>query len=137
MCSRLEADYVRLFINNKEGLTAPLYESCYGPGQSRTMGKSALAMRNRLEKAGLKPSGNLAGEPPDHLCIQLEYLFVLLVRGWSSSDTSFLHDARIFAGEIQPWIRKFRAAIAIGDSMKFYFCCADYLVTLLDEIISS
>lgn len=136
-CSELESEYVRLFINSRDGIIAPLYESCYGPGAARTMGEPALAMRRRLEEAGLTPSGHMDSEPPDHLCIELEYLYVLLVQGWGNSDEKNIRAARAFAGEMLVWVRKFRDRLASGGAMKFYVQAAALLVTVLEEITSS
>ncbi|WP_432738276.1 TorD/DmsD family molecular chaperone [Maridesulfovibrio sp. FT414] len=136
-CSQLETEYVRLFINSREGVVAPLYESCYGPGFARTMGEPALAMRRLLEEAGLTPSGNMDSEPPDHLCIELEYLYVHLVQGWGSSDEESLRSARAFAGEMLVWTGKFRDKLASGGAMKFYVQAAALLVAVLEEVTSS
>jgi len=37
--------YVRLFVNNKEGITTPLYQSCYEFENAPMMGKSAVKMK--------------------------------------------------------------------------------------------
>ena len=70
--SPLETEYVRLFIAGPGGIPAPLYESCHQETESRTMGRSALAMRDRLDQAGLVISLD-SNEPPDHLTLELEY----------------------------------------------------------------
>ncbi len=139
ICFRLETDYVNLFVNNIKGITAPLYESCYTPGTARTMGEPALAMRDRLEQYGLKPSGDLATEPPDHLCIELEYLFVLLIQAWGSNDSSAEKKALRFGQEMLAWTKLFREKLSSSNSTnsgKFYLLSADFLVATLTEIIS-
>ncbi|MBW2204185.1 MAG: molecular chaperone TorD family protein, partial [Deltaproteobacteria bacterium] len=55
-CGRLEEEYIRLFINAKGGVVAPLYESCYEYEGASLMGPSAVLMRERLESKGLSVS---------------------------------------------------------------------------------
>ncbi|WP_031483236.1 TorD/DmsD family molecular chaperone [Maridesulfovibrio frigidus] len=138
ICVRLETDYVNLFINNIRGITAPLYESCYEPGSARIMREPALAMRDKLEQYGLKPSGILATEPPDHLCIELEYLFVLLIQAWGSNDSSAEIKALKFGQEMLLWTKLFREKLGSSSSTnseKFYTLSADFLIGVLNKII--
>lgn len=112
----LEQAYVRLFINSREGVTAPLYASCYAPGNepgedSALMGPPALMMKERFESKGLS-LGDHIHEPPDHLAIELEYLYFLLEKGWRDDDVSLLDEAVSFAGETMlPWVFKFQERI--------------------------
>ncbi|NDV23388.1 molecular chaperone [Desulfovibrio sp. JC022] len=136
-CENLESEHVRLFINSRSGITAPLYESCYEPGSGKVMGKPHLAMRKRLETAGLAPTGEQASEPMDHLCIELEYLYVLLANGWGGNDENSLTGAREFATEKLIWVRKFNEKLSNSDAMQFYVAASDLLVAILEEITSS
>ena len=48
--SYLEEGYVRLFINDRGRITAPLYESCYEDKKNpRLMGDAAVRIQKRLE----------------------------------------------------------------------------------------
>jgi len=132
--------YVRLFVNNKEGII-PLYQSCYEFENAPMMGASAVKMANRFESKGLSV-GNAVHEPPDHLAIELEYLFFLLQEkntGPSDdTDTSVPSEAALFASEILlPWVIVFNQRLEqLTGSGRFYFLSAQMLVQHLGLIAS-
>ena len=80
----LETEYVRLFISHRDGIAAPLYESCYvgvEPGETGSlMGEPAIRMKKRLQSNGLS-IGDSISEPPDHISIELEYLYFCWKKG--------------------------------------------------------
>ena len=121
----LEQAYVRLFINS-DGMIAPLYASCYAAGSAPgedapLMGPPAVSMKERFESKGLS-LGDHIHEPPDHLSIELEYVYFLLEKGWSDDDTALKDEAVFFAGEIMlPWVIKFQERlVAIETECRFY-----------------
>ena len=75
--SVLETAYVSAFINNRKGHIVPLYQSCYEYDNAPMMGPSAIAMKERLAESGLSIESQI-NEPPDHLCIEMEYLYFFL-----------------------------------------------------------
>ncbi len=121
----LEEAYVRLFINSREGLTAPLYASCYITGTASDenaplMGPPAVLMRKRFESKGLAMSETMH-EAPDHLSIELEYLYFLLQNGWADNDPGLMSEAVSFAGEAMlPWVTGLRERIANENRCRFY-----------------
>ena len=121
----LEQAYVRLFINS-DGIIAPLYASCYAAGRAPgedapLMGPPAVSMKERFESKGLS-LGDHIHEPPDHLSIELEYVYFLLEKGWSDDDTALKDEAVFFAGEIMlPWVIKFQERlVTIETECRFY-----------------
>ena len=131
--SPLEAEYVRLFIAGPGGVPAPLYESCHLDGAGRTMGLSALAMRDRLAEAGLEISLD-SNEPPDHLALELEYLFHLCATGWTD-DPALSDEAARFAGEVMaPWVGRFRDKLDGADADPVYLAGADATLALLSAV---
>lgn len=127
----LETEFVRLFVVSPGGVPAPLYESCHGQGQPRTMGQSALDMRDRLAAAGLAIALD-SNEPPDHLSIELEYLYHLLATGWSGGDPSLAAQGVEFAETVMlPWVRRFRDALAKADPHPVFLAVADIAVAAL------
>jgi len=135
----LEAEFVTLFISNRQGIAAPLYHSCY-PGSEGTgsqpllMGEPAVEMRKRLADAGLALAGD-SNELPDHLCIEIEYLYFLLSEGWTKGNEGRLAEGRRFAGEwMLPWVRRFQDRLVNVDEGGFYTLVASLLVELLTII---
>ncbi len=133
----LEQDYVRLFINNRDGITAPLYASCYEAGSAPAdaaplMGPPAVLMKERFESKGLS-LGDHIHEPPDHLSIELEYLYFLLEKGWSEKDAALQNEAESFAAEIMlPWVVKFQERlVVVKTECRFYQLITAILCTIL------
>jgi putative dimethyl sulfoxide reductase chaperone len=132
----LEEEYIRLFISNHHGICTPLYASCYReaiPGEtSLLMGEPALEMRRRLESSGLSLDDNI-GEPPDHLSIELEYLYFLLNRGWTDEDPKLSTEAAFFSeGVMLPWVLKLQQRLLVGKTAGLFY---PPLITLLIAIL--
>jgi len=132
----LEGAYMRLFINSRDGITAPLYASCYvddrASGENAPlMGPPAVLMKKRFESKGLSLSETMH-EPPDHLSIELEYLYFLLKKGWSDNDPAILSEAVSFAAEAMlPWVTILRERIADEKRCRFYPLITSVAVSIL------
>jgi len=135
----LEEEYVRLFISDRQGLQAPLYASCYvaaEPGErAPLMGEPALAMQARFRSQGLSLADEV-GEPPDHLAIELEYLYFLLEKGWSENGKVLLEEASSIGSEIMlPWVRQLQQRLAaIETENRFYPLITTLLCAILKFI---
>jgi TorA maturation chaperone TorD len=139
----LEQAYVRLFINSRDGIAAPLYASCYeaggAPGKDAPlMGPPAVLMKERFESKGLS-LGDHIHDPPDHLAIELEYLYFLLKGGWSDDDAALKDEAVSFAAEIMlPWVIKFQERlVAVETEGRFYQLTTAILCAILRFIGAS
>ena len=133
----LEQSYVRLFINSLDGIAAPLYASCYTSGNApdedaALMGPPAIMMKERFDSKGLS-LGDHIHEPPDHLSIELEYLYFLLDKGWSDGDTSLIDEAVSFAAEtVLPWVTRLQKRIApVETECRFYQLITAMLCSIL------
>lgn len=135
----LEAEYVTLFISNRQGIAAPLYHSCYtqpeGPDSpAMLMGEPALEMEKRLASTGLALAKDL-NEPPDHLCIEIEYLYFLLKEGWTGKGKALPDAGQTFAGDwMLPWGRQFRDQVKAVEKDGLYSLVSSLLVELLEVI---
>ena len=134
----LEAEYVRLFISHRDGIAAPLYESCYvgvAAGETASlMGAPAVMMKKRLQASGLS-LGEGISEPPDHIAIELEYLYFLLQKGWTEGRPSLFNEAVSFAADTMlPWVSKFRDRLAGQSEFRFYFWMASMVTASLGFI---
>ncbi len=125
--------YVRLFVNSREGIAAPLYASCYEFENAPMMGKSAVEMTKRFESKGLSME-NIVHEPPDHLAIELEYLFFLL----QEKDELISNEAVSFVTETMlNWVRVFDQRLkSVDEDCRFYSLASSLLVLFL-ELISN
>jgi TorA-specific chaperone len=127
----LEAEYVRLFVSAGGGVSAPPYESCHLGGKPRVMGAAAVAMGRRLAQAGLETAVD-GNEPPDHLAVELEYLYHLLAAGWAGGDRESEAAGLDFAREVMlPWVVRFQACLAAAQPHPVFGLAAEFLTALL------
>jgi len=132
LCDELEPAYVAAYVNSPGGTPSPLYHSCY-VGQGLIMGPPAGAMALRLEQASLS-LGEKAGEPPDHLAVELEYLIFLLEEGLAGRQPQGVAQAAELARRFMlPWVREF-AARQNDASSPLLPLTARLLVHLLEEV---
>ena len=127
----LEEGYVRLFISAKGSITAPLYESCYEFEGAPLMGRAATEMKERFEGKDLSVADTIQ-EPPDHLSIELEYLYFLLDKGWRDQDGALVNEGSAFAAETMlPWVSKLHERLASEKQCLFY----PLMVSILEDIL--
>ena len=134
----LETAYVQMFISHRDGIAAPLYESCYvgveSGDKASLMGEPALKMKQRFESKGLAIDSNIH-EPPDHLAIELEYLYFLLSKGRQDQDGELIAEAGSFAAETMlPWVSKLQKQIAFQMPDHAYTLLTSILTAVLDQV---
>ncbi len=116
----LESEFIRIFINTRKGVAAPLYHSCYHNDQYLLMKEPSIKMAEILETAGMDVGPEI-GEPPDHISIELEYLYFLLNQEQALNDPEFSSHIRGFALEFMlPWIDEFQSRIP-ADGVSVFF----------------
>lgn len=131
----LEAEYVRLFVNDRGRVIAPLYESCYEDEKNpRLMGPAAIRMQKRLEAEGMAIGDDIR-EPPDHLAIELEYLYFLLTR--SKPEENRMDEAADFASQTLIWVNRINERLAAETHCRFYPLITALLVSVLNWIAQS
>ena len=127
----LEEGYVRLFISAKGSITVPLYESCYEFEGAPLMGRAAAEMKERFEAKYLSVADTIQ-EPPDHLSIELEYLYFLLDKGWRDQDGVLVTEGSAFAAETMlPWVSKLSERLASEKDCRYY----SLMVSILEDIL--
>lgn len=132
---RLEAEYVRLFVNHLGGLSVPLCQSCY-TGGGQMMGEPAQAMKTRLDRAGLRIDAAHA-LPPDHVAIELAYLMFLFPEHatWRKSTGIPAESASEFASEVlATWVGKLEGRILQAESKPLFLLAAGLLVSQTEII---
>jgi len=130
----LQTEYVRLFVAGQGGVVAPPYESCHQVGKATMMTDVTLAMRQRLDDAGLEIALD-SNEPPDHIALELEYLYHLFATAWADGNGELEAEARSFAaGTMLPWVSRFREMLMQGEPHPVFPCSADLAVTLLEAV---
>jgi len=136
LCERIEADYIPLFVNARGGIAAPLYQSCYpDPGapqdQAGLMAAAAERMQARFTSRGLSLDSG-SNEPPDHLAVELEYLYFLLEKGWATNDPGLLTEAVDFTRvELLAWVPVVEQRVAKTAAGSFYALLLEMLIAHL------
>ena len=137
LCDHLEASYVRLFVNTRGGISAPLYASCYqDEDQPQLMGGAAQQMQRTLDRIGLAISPEL-GQPPDHLAIAIEVVYYFLNRAETPWHLQGLQDAAEFIDDfLGPWVQRFTKRLEPETHCRFYPLLAQLLQCVLSSIAS-
>jgi TorA-specific chaperone len=131
----LEQGYVRLFVNDRGGITAPLYASCYeDEANPHLMGDAAVQMRQTLSELGISISDDV-GEPPDHLAIELEVLYYMLTQvGGPDGRISMTRAADYAADSMIPWVNAFYVRLADDVRCRFYPLITAVLLGMLHVV---
>jgi TorA maturation chaperone TorD len=128
---KLSIDHAALFVGPFELLAAP-YGSVYTEDTRQVMGKSTIDVLSFYETAGLSVE---IQEPPDHIAIELEFMYYLCakeataVNDKKSADADGLRKQQIdfYFSALKPWAAKFCEAIRAGIDNGFYINLADCL----------
>ena len=127
----LEADYVRLFMSARGGITASLHQSSYESEGGRLMGRPAKMMASRLKASGLALPGE-GSVPADHLAVEVEYLTLLLEGALGEDNGDLLAAAQDFARtELMPWLLKLTQKLETETDAPFYPAAARLLLGLV------
>lgn len=131
----LEEGYVRLFINHRGGIAAPLYASCYEDEKKpHLMGEAAVCMQRLLADLNIHISDDI-GEPPDHLSIELEVLYFLLTQNRAPDHANGMTAAADFVVEgMLPWVQAFHRRLADEVLCRFYPLITSVLLSVLQVI---
>lgn len=128
---QLKVDYAGLFIGPFE-LAAPPYGSVYLESTRRIMGDSTMDVLRQYQDAGL--TVEIAG-PPDHIAIELEFLYFLCFKIADSLQAGNDHESEklqrkleLFLGQsFLPWIPNLCLSIRQGTENIFYRALANCL----------
>lgn len=129
LLKRLNQQYVKAFVNSPDGITA-LYQSCYDADGSNLMGSAAVFMMEKYESKGLSQASKLS-EPPDHLALELEYLYYILKKGWDTNSRKLLEESREFSETMLQWIQQFHRQLVNKSANTFF---SDISKILLETI---
>jgi TorA maturation chaperone TorD len=132
-----QATYTRLFVTAQEGVAAPPYASWYLDG--RIHGPTCQWVRRAYAAQGLEPADD-AGEPPDYISTELEFMYFLARHEHAAAETG---DSAALAlvrrGEAEfllhlaQWIPAFVARVRAADPGPVYLAASRQLEDLIRE----
>ncbi len=120
----LKIEYSKLFVG-PYGLLAPPYGSMYLEDTNRVMGNSTLDVRNKYEDEGLSI---YLKEAPDHITIELEFMYFLIhkeVEAIKLSDSmaaaGYLKKQKVFLEtHLGTWVSEFANNVETNAQTEFY-----------------
>lgn len=120
-----QAEYVRLFVNSREGVLAPPHASFYTEGS--LFGQAAQEALTHYERFRITPDAS-ENEPPDHISYELEFLSFLCATEQEALDQGRQEDAdglRMAQADflynlLIPWANRFCDRIVENSSLAYY-----------------
>ncbi len=124
--TQLEVDYAKLFMGPYK-LLAPPYGSVYLEGKREVMGHSTIDALNHYQAAGLAISGRIK-EAPDHIAIELEFLYYLIFKELEAIETGTLDKAKDYLERqklflerhLGAWVTEFSQNVETNALTDFY-----------------
>lgn len=115
----LKVDHARLFVGPFALLAAP-YSTVYLDGRREVMGESTLAAIEQYREAGLVMSENFK-DAPDHIAVELEFMYFLLLRYLETGDIRFWQKQQYFlSAHLGRWACEFAAVLLARAASRFY-----------------
>jgi len=135
----LAVDYAKLFVGPFE-LQAPPYGSVYLEKEKRVMGDSTINVLKMYNDAGLF-IGEDFKEMPDHIALELEFMYYLIEKEIQASQELDAEMALIFVEKqvifftkyLMRWVPSFCRKIKKNTGNKFYEALADCLLIFLKK----
>ncbi|MFH2060988.1 MAG: molecular chaperone TorD family protein [Pseudomonadota bacterium] len=137
----LTVEYTRLFIG-PYSLPAPPYGSIYIEKERKVMGDSTMDALKHYQDFGLEIAGSLK-EVPDHITIELEYLYFLIFKEIESiqfndpevTQTYMIEQVSFLTDHLNRWVPDFTKNIVVNSGIEFYRSLANMTKTFIEEDI--
>lgn len=131
-------DYSALFIGPFK-LLAPPYGSCYLEDGRRVMGDTTIDAINFYRKAGVEMDRDNQGDIPDHIAVELEFMYYLISKGLEAYQNSnekealdyFNMQENFLKKHLGAWIEPFAKDMKKGAKSSFYQNLADCTLTFV------
>lgn len=128
--------HTRLFLGPFEIKAFP-YASFYLEADQKIMGSLSRAIAERYIEAGLAPAEG-PREAPDHIALELEYLYFLSFRCLESDDPRYAQEFDAFRREhLAAWVPGFTTAILKASEHPFYNAVARLLEAFVQAQVST
>lgn len=131
-------DYTRLFLGPNHIIAKP-YGSIWLEGQNTVMGDSTMAVQELYEQGGFDMREDFR-EVPDHIAVELEFLYLLIYReneAQRNGETEALQSKtalrrRFLDEHLGRWIGPFASAVIAGAQSSYYGRLAELTVRFID-----
>ena len=131
-------DYTRLFLGPNHIIAKP-YGSIWLEGQNTVMGDSTMAVQELYEQGGFDMREDFR-EVPDHIAVELEFLYLLIYReneAQRNGETEALQSKtalrrRFLDEHLGRWVGPFTQAVKAGAQSSYYGRLAELTVRFID-----
>lgn len=138
---QLKIDFSKLFVGPYKLLASP-YGSTYLEGDEILMGGSTTDVKNRYEKEGLNLN---IKEVPDHIAIELEFLYFLILKEIEAIKTSDQEKENYYQVKqlsflethIGSWVSEFTDNVIVYAQTEFYKNLAKITKSFIEEDMKS
>lgn len=134
----LLVDYAHLFLG-PVGLLAVPYESAWLAKEGLSVADTTQTLLDLFADGGFEVDPEFR-DLPDHLAVELEFLYTLLFRkaaalrdGAAVDELNTLRD-RLIAGHLDRWLPAFQTAVLEGAQCRFYRELADLTVLFINVV---
>lgn len=123
----LSLAYAKLFLGPFE-IASPPYASLYLDPERKLMGTVSMDVGHAYAEAGLGPTESGPREAPDHIALELEFLYYLAYQTATEDDPAWLERYGKFADQhLAHWAPQLADAIREADAHPYYKALADLL----------
>jgi len=131
-------DYTRLFLGPNQIIAKP-YGSVWLEGENTVMGESTMAVQKLYEEGGFDMREEFH-EVPDHIAVELEFLYLLIFRENEAQRNGELEvrrgktvlRKRFLDEHLGCWIGSFTSAVMAGAQSSYYRGLAELTVGFVD-----
>jgi putative dimethyl sulfoxide reductase chaperone len=131
-------DYTRLFLGPNH-IAAKPYGSIWLEGQNSVMGDSTMAVLKLYEEGGFDMSEEFR-EVPDHIAVELEFLYLLIYRENEAARNGEIEALQAKAAlrkrfldeHLGRWVGPFTAAVIAGAQSSYYRRLAELTARFVD-----
>lgn len=135
----LAVEYARLFVGPYE-LMAPPYGSVYLDHERRVMGDSTMEVIKIYKEAGLSIDEDFK-ELPDHVAVELEFMYYLIYQEVEALEKSQLSKAltlketeELFLNRfLKPWVPRLCERIKASTENEFYIALANCVLVFINH----
>lgn len=132
-------DYTRLFLGPNHIIAKP-YGSIWLEGGNTVMGKSTMAVREMYREGGFDMREEFR-EAPDHIAVELEFLYLLIFReneAQRGGDAAAYREkaalrAQFLSEHLGRWVGPFAAAIMDGAQSDYYRRIAELTLAFINS----
>ncbi|MDT8446598.1 MAG: molecular chaperone TorD family protein [bacterium] len=127
--------YAKLFLGPFELMAAP-YASVYLEGDEAFSGNTRDYLMDLYGRGGFRLPAK-AGDLPDHLAVELEFVYLMLARYLQFGDEAALGLAQEMAEHMASWLPQWQRTLVLIPQAKYYYPFGDLALSLPPALLAA